>query len=49
MPKGKLGSVRLVSTEPDGTCVWRVKAEKRAGGRRSITRTIRGTERDARI
>lgn len=49
MPRGKLGSIRLVSTEPDGTCVWRVKAEKRTGGRRSITRTVRGTERDARI
>lgn len=49
MPRGKLGSIRLVSMEPDGTCVWRVKAEKRAGGRKSITRTIRGTERDARI
>lgn len=49
MAKDKLGSIRLVSTEPDGTCVWRVKAEKRTGGRRSITRTIRGTERDARI
>ena len=49
MAKDKLGSIRLVSTEPDGTCIWRVKAEKRTGGRRSITRTIRGTERDARI
>lgn len=49
MAKDKLGSIRLVSTEPDGTCVWRVKAEKRTGGRRSISRTIRGTERDARI
>lgn len=49
MPKAKIGSIRLVSTDPDGTEVWRVKAEKRAGGRKSLTRTIRGTERDAQI
>lgn len=50
MPKAKkIGSIRLVSTDPDGTQVWRVKTEKRAGGRKSITRTIRGTERDAQI
>lgn len=49
MTRQKIGSIKFLYYDEDGVAVWQAKAERRAGGRRSASKRVRGTERDAQI